>query len=42
MLYKLYVQRAVPVGSSTPDAANPLLAFLTEFLPKTRDALSAE
>lgn len=42
MLYKLYVQRAVPVGSHTPDAANPLIGFLAEFLPKTRTALTAE
>lgn len=42
MLYKLYAQQAVPVGSSTPDAANPLIDFLNVFLPEARAALTAE
>lgn len=42
MLYKIYAQRAVAVGSSTPDADNPVLGFLNQFLPAVRDALTAE
>jgi len=42
MLYKLYAQTGVPVGVHRPDAENPLIDFLTVFLPKLRVALTAE
>jgi len=42
MLYKLYAQTGVPVGVHRPDADDPLLEFLTVFLPKLRVALTAE
>lgn len=42
MLYKIYAQTNVPVGIFRRDEENPLLGFLTAFLPKLRVALTAE
>jgi len=42
MLYKLYAQTSVTAGVHSPDAENPLIEFLTVFLPKLRVALTAE